>query len=177
MRPLTEKEKRLTVVLLMAVFLVVNLFGLVFLARKRKTLETDLLRLKTERLDAGNWLAEKDLWMERKKWLDVNQPRLKTSGEANANLLEALQTSAEREKIAIVEQVLLEPSAKPHCQEVGVKLRITGSLEAILRWLTELQQPARFHAVTTLSLKTDADPAKMKCELQVVRWYAPQSSP
>ena len=177
MRSLTEKEKRLTLMLLVAVFLAINLFGLTFLSRKRKALEADLFRLRTEQLEAKNWLGEKDLWLERKKWLDDNQPRLKNGGEANANLLETVQSSAQHQKITIVEQGFMEPANKTHYRQVGVKLKVNGTLEDITRWLANLQQPAKFQAVTTLSLKSDADPSRMKCELQVVRWYAPESAP
>ncbi|MBI4024404.1 MAG: hypothetical protein HY360_05445 [Verrucomicrobia bacterium] len=177
MRPLTDKEKRLTLFLLVASFALANLFGLSLLSQKRKELESQLFCLRIEQLDARNWRMEKDLWMERKKWLDSKQPKIHAPGEANANLLEMLQTSARRQKIIIVGQSFTEPVTQPFYHEISVKLTVNGTLEALTHWLVELQQPEHFQAVRRFALKSDAEPPKIKCDLQVSRLYLPPTSP
>lgn len=173
MRKLTKREQNLTIAFLLAIFLVVNIFGVPFLFRKKGELQSKLVSLRNDRRDAAGWLAEKETWRQREEWLDKNQPKLQTTGEANAALLGDLQTGARKHKITIVDQGFAEPGAQPYYQEIAVRLKISGPLEAIIRWLVELQQPANFQAIPTLSMKSDNDPSKVVCDLTVTRWYAP----
>lgn len=173
MRKPTKREQSLTVVFLLAIFVLLNLFGATFLFRKKGELQTRLVALRNERADARGWLAEKETWRQRKEWLDKKQPKLQTTGEANAALLGDLQTSARKHKITIVDQGFGESSAQSSYQEIAVRLKVSGPLEAITRWLVELQQPSNFQAIPVLSVKSDNDPSKIVCDLTVTRCYAP----
>ena len=177
MRNLTRSEKRLLGALLGTLFVLANLFGVVALLHMKTALEDEAPKLRGELIDSEGWLAEKELWMDRKTWLDAKEPRLEAAGEASAKLLESLQTSARRQKITILEQEFPEPSKQPEYQEISVKLKVSASLESLTRWLVELQQPELFQVVSTFSLKSDAEPPKVICNLQVARWYAPAVSP
>ena len=171
-RKLTQSESRLLVMFLGTIILIVNLIGVSFLLRKQGEMRLKLVNLKNEQRESNSWLAEMDLWQQRKDWMDAKQPRLQNAGEADATLLEALQTSARKQNITIMEQGFGEPNSQPFYQEINVKLKISGSLESITRWLVELQQPVNFQAIPTLSMKSDSDPSKLICELTVARWYA-----
>ena len=168
----TKRERTLIIIFLGAIFLVINLFGVTWLFRKQWDLESRLLALRNERREANSWLEEKDTWQQRKQWLDKTQPKLQTAGEADTALLEALQTSAEKHEITIIDKAFAEPNSQPFYQEVAVNLKVSGSLESITRWLVEIQQPANFQAVPSLSMKSDNDPSKIICELTVARWHA-----
>ena len=177
MRLLTNNEKKLALLLSLALFLFANLIGWNVVSRGVRSLQTRRTRLRNEQLEAANWLAERDTWLARKKWLEAAQPRFKSAGEANTNLLETVQSSARRQNVAIYDQSFAEPVKREYYQEIVVKLRVSGTLEGISRWLAELQQPENFHAVTKFSLKSEAEPSKVKCDLQIARWYAPASAP
>jgi len=130
--------------------------------------------LRAEQADAQSWLASKEMWQQRKEWLNKTQPKLKSSGEASADLLESLTSSAAKHSITIVDQGFAEvDSHDTTSQQIAVRLKITGSLEAITRWLVEIQQPENFQAIPTLSVKLDTDATKYVCELTVARYYAP----
>jgi hypothetical protein len=58
---------------------------------------------------------------------------------------------------------------------VGVKLKLSGNLENVVKWLAELQQPEKFQAVTNFSLKSEEQPPKVSLELDVARWYSPHA--
>ena len=171
-KKVTRRERTLIVIFAGSIFVMANLFGLTFLLRRQGDLESRLLTLRDQRRDANSWLAEKDMWQQRKEWLDKNQPKLQSIDEGNAALLQELQTSARKQNITIMEQGFGEPNAQPSYQELSVKLKISGSLEAITRWFVEIQQPANFQAIPSLSMKSDTDPSKVICEITVARWYA-----
>lgn len=172
MRALNKRERRLIVMLSGAIFVIVNLFGVSSLFQRQGQLQSRLIALRNERREAKSWLVEKDMWQKRKEWLDKNQPKLHTTGEGNASLLETVQTTARKNNITIVEQGFAEPTPQPAYQEIAVKLKVSGTLESITRWLVELQQPTKFIAIPLLSMKSDSDATKVICELTVARWYA-----
>jgi len=171
-RKITKREQKLLFIFLGAIFLLFNLIGVAALFRKQAEFQSKLKALRIERLDARSWLAEKDTWQKRREWLDKTQPKLKTAGEADGALLDALQSSAGKYAITITDKSFGDPVQQPYYQEIAVKLKVNGSLEAVIRWLDELQQPANFQAIPSLSMKTDNDPTKISCELTVARWFA-----
>jgi len=174
-RPLTKRERNLAIMFGATIFIAANIIGLTALFRKQGELQANLDNLRLQQLQASTWLAEKDTWQQRKQWLDTKQPVLKSAGQANAELLESIASAARQRSITIVDQGFAQPDAVKDApyQEIAVKLKISGSLEAITRWLVEIQQPSEFQAVPSLSMKVDNDPTKIICELTVARYYAP----
>ena len=83
--------------------------------------------------------------------------------------------SQQREKTRYYDrdQSFGEPVTQPNFQEISLKLKVSGSLQAVIRWLVELQQPANFQAIPALSMKSDTDPSKIICELTVARCFRP----
>jgi hypothetical protein len=171
-RPLTPKERKLLTALLIVAFLMANLFGLPRLARQQTLLQTQIKNLRAQQDVAQTWFKEKDLWTERKAWLETNQPKLATSSDASATFLAALQQSAKDNKIKIAEQKLLEPDKRPGCQGVSVRLTVNGSFDSLIKWLNTIQQPNLFQPVLKFKLKIDSEPPNMRCELDIARWYA-----
>ena len=175
MRPLTKRERRLAIMFGVTIFVAANIIGLTVLLRKQGEMHANLDNLRIRQFQADGWLAEKGTWRQRKEWLDKTQPVLKSAGEANAALLESLTSSAAKHSLVIVKQGFAEPDPehKHPYQEIAVNLTVSGPLEAVTRWLVEIQQPASFQAVPKLSMKVDNDPAKMVCVVTVARYYAP----
>jgi hypothetical protein len=157
-----------------SVFLVANVVAVTTLWRKQRELQESVMALRDEQLEAQSLLADKEMWRQRADALD-KQPVLGSAGQANAELLETVTSSARRHSITIVDQGFAEPGAahKADFREIAVKLTVNGSLEAITRWLWEIQQPGKFQAVPSFSMKLDSDPSKIICKLTVARYYAP----
>jgi hypothetical protein len=173
MKPLNKNERRLVAVLGLVVFVMGNLWGQQFLKQKQSAFKSQLADLKVEDQESKQWLADQTLWIGRKQWLDEHQPKATTQGEINSALLEFLQSSARKQNITITEQSLTETPPQSFSQQATVNLKIGGSLESILKWLAEVQQPDKFQAVPSFKLLCDTEPPKMKCEMQVARFYAP----
>ncbi len=172
MRQVTNREQRLLLIFTVLLFLVLNLFGFSLLSKNRQTLERTVRKLDLERQEARVWMAQKDLWLKRKEWMDHKQPKPDPSGQDSAQLLEFLQQGARQNKITITDQKLLEPRTEAEYREASVRIEVRGSLEPVVRWLAGLQAPERFQAITSLTLKSDAEPPKVICNLTIARWYA-----
>ena len=173
MRRLTRSERRLLGFFLLAIFLVGNLFGVSYLVRKQKELRLEMTHLRNQQLEADAWLTDKEMWNKRKQWLDEHQPQIRVLSEGSTRLLESLQSSARRLKVTIVDQGLLDTSVKGDYQEVGVRLKVSASFEAMVKWMAELQQPELFRAMTQFNLRGDKDPSKVVGEFQIRQWYKP----
>lgn len=175
MRKWSKGEKRLSIILVIAIFLM----GTFYLVSYLLDIESGLA-LKIQGLEANAnsdqvWLREKQFWLDRKKWIDQKQPRAATGTVPQSELLQSLTTSAQNHKLTIQEQSFADAKSTPNYQAVAVRLKLTGTLEDVVRWLVEVQQPEKFQAVTNFSLKSQEKPPAVDLELEVARWYSPHA--
>ncbi|HEY5752046.1 MAG TPA: hypothetical protein VIT21_02765 [Chthoniobacterales bacterium] len=173
MRKLTPLEKKLIIALGATIFILANLFGVSALLRQRNALKLESIQLRGEEQDAAMWLSEKELWLKRKEWLDARQPKIGQAEVAQPQFFQDLQKSARAQNLAIDEQGFGEISETPQYQAVTVRMRVSGSLENVIKWLVTIQQPDQFQAVTNFSLRSDKDPPKVNLELEIAKWHAP----
>lgn len=181
-RPLTSREKRLAIMFGAMLFVLANLIGVVALLRRQEAFAANLLDLRNERVEQQSWLSDSDFWRQRREWLGANLPVLKSAGEANAELLDTLTTSAAKHSITVLDRGFAEPDAghKADYQQIVVKLKVSGAKDAVTQWLWEVQQPGKFQGIPSFSMKLDSEGAaaattatKIVCELVVARYYAP----
>jgi hypothetical protein len=175
LRKWSKGEKRLSIILGIAILLM----GTFYLVSYLLDIESGLA-LKIQGLEANAntdqvWLREKQFWLDRKKWIDQKQPRVAPGTVPQSELLQALTTSAQNHKLTIQEQSFADAKSTPNYQAVAVRLKLTGTLEDVVRWLVEVQQPEKFQAVTNFSLKSQEKPPAVDLELEVARWYSPHA--
>ena len=173
MRKLTKSERRLLIILGIAIFVVVNFYGLGYLLEVESSLAQQLSELRDKSRSNELWLREKDLWLARKTWIDASQPRISPNLVPQSALLESLTTSAHANNLEIQEQSFGETRNTPGYESVSVRLKVGGSLRNVLGWLVQIQQPELFQAVTNFSLKSENEPPSVSLDLEVARWYAP----
>ena len=173
MRKLTKSEKRLSGFLIVAVFAMANFYGLGYLLDLRSTIFQEVSDLQSQAHGNDIWLKEKDLWLDRKRWIDAVQPRIRPNQVPQSELLESLTTSAKANQLEIQEQSFGENKPTPNYQSVAVRLKLGGTLQNVIKWLVQIQQPELFQAVASFSLKSANEPPTVSLELEVARWYAP----
>jgi hypothetical protein len=173
LRKLTKSEKRLSVFLIVAVFAMANFYGLSYLFDLKSTISQEVSDLQGQAHGDDIWLKEKDLWLDRKRWIDAAQPRIRPNQVPQSELLESLTTSAKANQLEIQEQSFGENKSTPNYQSVAVRLKLGGALQNVIKWLVQIQQPELFQAITSFSLKSASEPPTVTLELEVARWYAP----
>jgi type II secretory pathway component PulM len=173
LRKLNKSEKRLLLILGVAIFLIVNYWGVSYLMDAQATADQDLTDLRAKAAADDRWLREKTSWMTRKRWVDAQQPRVVNKESPQADLLQALVKSAKDSQLKIDEQSFAESDSTTDYRSVAVKLKVSGPLKNAIQWLVQVQQPQEFHAVTDFSLKSQEHPPDVSLELNVARWYAP----
>ncbi|MBV8587387.1 MAG: hypothetical protein JO308_13950 [Verrucomicrobia bacterium] len=175
MRKLTKSEGRLLVILVVAVFLLANLYGLSILFDQETDVSRQLTDLQATQKTNQIWLREKDFWLARKQWMTAKQPKVEKGEMAQSQVLEALTSSARANQLTIEEQSFAEPKVTDAYRSVAVQLKVTGNLADVVKWLVQIQQPENFQAITRFSLKNGEKPPMVNLELQVSRWYAPSA--
>jgi Tfp pilus assembly protein PilO len=156
-----------------AVFAMGNFYGLSYLLDLHASLSKDLADLRSEDHTNQIWLKERNLWLNRKQWIETTQPRIRSNQVPQSELLQSLTSTASADHLEIQEQSFGENKSTPSYQSVSVRLKLSGSLQDVIRWLVQIQQPELFQAVTSFSLKSANEPPSVSLELEVARWYAP----
>jgi hypothetical protein len=54
---------------------------------------------------------------------------------------------------------------------VNVSVKVKGSMQGLCKWLTDLQKPDQFYAISSFSLRADEDQKSMVCTLQIARYF------
>ncbi len=85
--------------------------------------------------------------------------------------MEAVLKGARDNKLEIVEQSLNDAEPGSAGTKVNVSVKVRGSMEGLARWLTDLQKPEQFYAVSSFVLRADQDQKSMICTLQVARFF------
>jgi hypothetical protein len=173
LRKLTRNENRLSLILCLAIFVMANFYGLSYLLDIHTAFSKELADLRAEEHTNQIWLKEKNLWLNRKQWIETAQPRIHSNQVPQSELLESLTSTAAADHLQIQEQSFGESKSTPNYQSVAVRLKLSGALQDVIKWLVRIQQPELFQAVTSFSLKSANEPPTVSLELEVARWYAP----
>jgi hypothetical protein len=175
LRKLTKSEKRLSIILTVALFGIGNFYGLSYLFDSMSQSTQQVSDLLSQEHSNEIWLKEKDLWLNRQKWINATQPRIRPDQVAESELLESVTASAKADGLEIQEQSFRENLSTPNYQSVTVRLKLSGALQNVVKWLVQVQQPELFQAITSFSLKSADVPPTVSLELEIARWYAPKT--
>ena len=167
----TKNEKMLLGVLIFILVAAGNFYGYKWIAKKQIALDTSYREMYADQMEAKVALQKQEMWEKRLKWIAEHEPPLGEEGEAKAQVLEAVTKGAKDNKLEIMEQSLGDTQTGPGGTRINVTIKVKGSMEALCKWMSELEKPASFYAVVLFSLKADQDQKSMVCSMQVVRYF------
>ena len=167
----TKNEKILLAVLVAILFVGGNYFGYRWLAQKQSSLQLAYAQLRADQAEAKIDLQESDLWAQRKAWVSDHEPPLGDEGDAKAQVLENVLKGARDNKLEIMEQSLNDVQHGAGGTRVNVSVKVKGPMQGLCKWLTDLQKPDQFYAISSFSLKADQDLKSMVCTLQIARYF------
>jgi hypothetical protein len=128
-------------------------------------------QLRADEAEAKVDLLESGLWAERKAWINDHEPALGNEGDAKAQVLEYVLKGARDNKLEIMDQSLKDSQQGASGTRINVAVKVKGPMQGICKWLTDLQKPEQFYAVTSFSLRADEDQKSMVCALQISRYF------
>lgn len=176
---MNDREKRLVLVLGLIAVGIGVLFGYKTYADYRTTIQIQTKAAELTLENAENFLALREQAADELAWLAENEP------EPNAiqNVRPAIQQFATK-RAEEVGLTVLSPSFPPDAETTGhygrarVQMTVTGTEEALYRWLHEIQSPKDFRTVVSINLtpKRDDD-TKISCIVVIEQWFVPEPSP
>ena len=167
----TKNEKILLLALAAVAFFVLNFFGYNWLVKQQTTLNLAEKQLKADQAEAKVNLLQSDTWAKRKLWIQDHEPSMGDEGETKGQVLEHVTKGAKDNKLEIQEQNLNDVQHGAAGTRINVSVKVKGSMQDIVKWLTALEKPEEFYAVSSLSLKADQDQKSMVCSLKIARYF------
>jgi hypothetical protein len=171
MRPRTKNEKILLAILAAIVFGSGNYFGYQWLAKKQSGLQLADAQLKADQAEAKVDLLEADKWAARKAWVSQHEPALGNEDDAKAKVLDFVLKGAHDNKLEVTDPRLQEAEQGAAGTCINVSLKVKGSMKDLCQWMTDLEKPEQFYAISSFSLKADQDQKSMVCTLQIARYF------
>lgn len=178
MRPRTKNEKILLTILALIVLLGGTFFGYRWIAAKQAGLQLSYAGLLADQKEAEVDLKDSDLWAQRMAWIKTNEPDLTDNeDDAKAAVLNYVLKGARDHHLDILEQSLSDTAHNAAGTRINVSVKVKGPMEALVDWLTDLEKPNQFYAVSLFSLKADQDQKSMVCSLQLARYFKSKQEP
>ncbi len=167
----TSNEKFLLYVLAAIIFVGGNYFGYRWLAQKQTSLQLAYAQARADQADAKVDLLESDQWTQRKQWVSAHLPAAGDEGEAHAAVLAYVKKGADDNKLNVLEQSLNGVEHAPTATRMDVSMKVKGSMQDLVKWMTAIEQPDQFYAITSFSLNADEDKKSMVCTVQISRYF------
>jgi hypothetical protein len=171
----TRNEKVLAAILVLIVFGAVNFYGYAWLSQKQRALDMKAVEMRADQEEALVDLQKQNFWAQRKDWLQQHEPTLADEGDAKAQVLQGVLKGARDQHLEVLEQTLNDVQHGAAGTQVNVEVKVRGAMQGLCQWLTDLEKPESFYAVSQMSLKADTDQKSMVCTLQIARYFKTKS--
>ena len=176
---ISQREKRLLLLVLGTAFILGNLLALTTIARSFRTLRQDYRDKNDEWKFASNFIQDKATWDTRAEWLRKTQPKMTSRDSVSYALLDQVQGLGRQYKVIITNSKIrpVSPGDKvsPDYQAVTMEIDTRSDWGDLVRFMNALQQkPENFLAFDEARLHSEpSDPATMIGNFRLSKWFAP----
>ena len=176
MRQLAPSEQELFLILCVAVFIALNMFGLrAFFQARTKILHT-IVAAKAELASDRGWIDLAGTVHPAIAWVNNHPMPIMTPDNASAALLKLERKEAEKAGLKVTEENLLPGQNSMQESTVAVSAKLSGPFEGIVRMLFVLQTPTGWRTVEKLTLRSDAQPPNVVADLEIRQYFRTESS-
>lgn len=170
---MTERERRLALIVAGALFLLINLLIWSKLFSILGNARAELALQKSTREEQSIYIKEKDVWARRDQWLKQHQPTLKGAEEAST-LLDQVKEIAGKHNVLIEKPAIGAGDSTPDHQSVFASFETKSPWSPLVHFLFDVQQPESFVVFESVQLQIDStDPTMMRGKFKIARWFAP----
>ena len=170
---MSQRERRLALIVAGGLLLLINLLIWSKLFSTLGNARTELALRKAAREEQRLYMAQRDLWAGRDRWLKEHQPILKSAVEAST-LLEQVKQLAGKHNILIENPAIGSGETTPNHQSVFASIDTKSPWPPLVHFLYEVQQPDAFVVFDSVNLVIDGnDPTVMRGKFKIAKWFAP----
>lgn len=176
---LSVRERKLLLVVGVAVFVVLNLLVIRGLLRSIIELRAQWSARSMTATAAKALLSQSSLWEKRAAWLNEKQPSIGAGRDrASIDLLNDLETLTRNNGLLLDAPPVINPADKIGAdaafQSVSVSIDTKGTWASIARFLHSVQQPERFIVFESATVQSDpTDSNLLRGKFRIAKWYKP----
>lgn len=175
---MSSREKKLLSILVLAGFLMVNFFLYSQYLQKKTIYQTQLDTAKNELQQAIFSQENAYQYAEQMQWLIDNEPPPTDAQTVQAQLQSSIEKEALNFGLTIKSQEpITTDTSGIHYHRAQHRFVVTGREDSLYRWLTSLNDPNAFRAVTLIRLNPNTqEDTLIDCNAVFSQWFIPDTT-
>ena len=172
---MSEREKKLLLVLGATFFLILNFIGfnMLYLPEVKKA-DRSKMTSEDKKKAAEMTLKMREKYEPEMEWLE-NSGTIRTSPlEAQSKLQALLRKQASARRLEIRDSRIITHQRGEHFDRVKVLFKVTGMEREVLSWLTNIHQTNQRQVITKMEVKPqNNDLTRIEVEIEIEKWILP----
>ncbi len=172
---MSEREKKLLIILGVSFFVILNFIGFNMLylpgvqkAKSAKTISERKLK------EAELTLSLRDELEPEMAWLERSGTVRSTVLEAQSKLQALLRKQASARRLEIRDSRIITYQPGEHFDRVKVLFKVTGMERDVISWLTSIHQISQRQVITKMEVKPqNNDITRIEVEIEIEKWILP----
>lgn len=172
---MSDREKKLLALLLIAGFLIVNFFLYSLYVEKKNLYANDLESAKSQLQQAITFRESSGEFAEQMAWLAEKEPKPATYQETQNALQLFAESQAKNLGLTVRSQEPLPTDETgPYYHRAQVKINLSGREMALYQWFDAINDPDAFRTTFQINMKPNAqDDALIDCSATLSQWFPP----
>jgi Tfp pilus assembly protein PilO len=172
----SPREKKLLVFFAIGGFLVINLLGFNFFAKKQLAIRSEHTQADNQLKTAEMIKASREEVQSQIKWLAEHEPQPSDYQPVQTSLQQLAEKAVSDVSLELKSQKILPTDQTPgnYFHRVKVQLTVRGSEESLYKWFDQLNSPENLRCVTYIRLNPNKeDDTKIDCTAIIEQWFVP----
>lgn len=172
---MSDREKKLLSLLLIAGFLIVNFFLYTLYVEKKSLYSTDLESAKSQLQQANIFSESSNELAEQMNWLAEKEPKPATFQDTQNALQLFAESQAKSFGLTIKSQEPLPTDESgTYYHRAQVKINLTGQEEALYKWFNAINDPNLFRTTYQIRMSPNTkEDTLIDCSATLSQWFPP----
>jgi hypothetical protein len=172
---MSDREKKLLALLLIAGFLIVNFFLYSLYVEKKNLYTNDLDSAKSQLQQAFTFRESSAEFAEQMTWLADKEPKPATYQDIQNALQLFAESQAKNLGLTIVSQEpLVTDETGIYYHRAQVKINLSGKEEALYQWFDAINDPNVFRSTFQIRMSPNTkDDTLIDCSATLSQWFPP----
>lgn len=172
---MSDREKKLLALLLIAGFLIVNFFLYSLYVEKKNVYTNDLESAKSQLQQAFAFRESSAEFAEQMTWLAEKEPKPATYQETQTALQQFAESQAKNLGLTVKSQEpLVTDETGTYYHRAQVKINLSGREQALYQWFDAINDPDLFRTTYQIRMKPNTkDDTLIDCDATLSQWFPP----
>lgn len=172
---MSSREKKLLSLLLLAGFLMFNLFLYSQYLQKKNLFENALETAKIELQQAKTSQDNAAQYAEQMQWLAEHEPDPTNAQTVEGKFYPFVENQAVAAGLEITDKDYIPANTTgKHYHRAHIQISVTGREESLYRWLNAVNDPSAFRSAIQIVLKPNTDDTLIDCVAHIFQWFPPE---